>query len=129
MQTLANRTVSTIYGHTIVFEKGKPTFVPDDRKVIGECQAAGAVYCEATEAEAAAAAQAEVAKTTYTPEALQAKLFELFARMKELPDTFRENFTAMGRPNVRFVNAKLETDLSTKELEDYWLRFNNPVTE
>lgn len=59
----SSRTVPSLSGHTITFEAGKKTFVPDDALLLRDCRAAGAIELtpeiEASLAHSASAAAAD----------------------------------------------------------------------
>lgn len=116
-----NWTVPTSFGHTIIFEKDTPLYVPDDQRIIEQCLGAGATYIEA--APALPDQEAPPSPVTMTKDAVKAKCYELFKLMLDNSEDYRDNFTAFGRPNAKFVSSKLGFEVSAKEVEEHWISF------
>jgi hypothetical protein len=114
--------IRTTQGFTLEFEKDTPVMVPDNLKVMEACRAAGAIYVDPQEMEVVV--EREKAKPQYTPaspEERRKTILDLFREMKENQVQHRQNFTAVGRPNAKYVTSTLGFDVSVKEVETLWM--------
>lgn len=118
-----NWRVSTPYGHTIVFEKGEPRAIPDDPRVIEACRAAGAEYVDATQAPVLPDMASNGTPVALSNAQRKEKVFALFAEMSANQAAHRDNFTAFGRPNSKFVSAQAGFEVTAKQVEAFWTEF------
>jgi hypothetical protein len=119
-------TVRTKSGHTIKFKKDTPVYVPDDYRVIEACQAAGAMP---TSDSAPIERPDENTPTSNVPKTSTERLDRINAVLKEMAahqGEHRQNFTAYGRPNTKYVSQRVGVDVSAKEVESLWNQLVNP---
>jgi len=115
-----NWTVRSTRGHTLRFRKDEPINVPDDYKVIEECQRYGALYADPEAAPALPDEGAQVTNLPKTPNERRSRIEALMSEMKEFQEEHRNHFTAAGRPNAKYVQATLGFDVSAAEVEELW---------
>jgi hypothetical protein len=118
------RVVPTTSGHTIVFKKGEPVYVPQEPRVIEACLAVGAEFVETTDKVAKDEADAPPPPPVELSTMEQKeKLDALFAEMMANQEEHREHFTALGRPNAFWVSSQVGFTVTAKELEQHWVEF------
>jgi len=117
-----NFLLRTTKGHTIRFEKDKPTFVPPvcvpDAVAIGAVAVEGAVDVLPDEAPEPA---------ILTPDQRKAKIREAIETMVARNE--RNDFTASGLPDLRKMNPLLGFDISSKERDDAWMEYRAEQAE
>lgn len=106
-----DRTISGTKGHTIHFEKNKPTHVP--RSMWAEVQAAGAVPADEL--------PEEVKPVSRRPES-QAEVEEVvFAAFEQIVlGNQREDFAATGVPHAKALERILGFKMDNKERDALW---------
>jgi hypothetical protein len=115
-----NFTVRTTTGHTVRFKKDEVVLVPDNLKVVEECQKYGAMYASPQDAP-------DLPDDTPLPTTLPKSPLERRARIKVVlreiynnQEQFRSHFTAAGRPHLKFVQGRVGFDISASEVEELW---------
>ena len=126
MKMNRNWRVPTLFGHTVVFPKGEPVFVPDDQRVIEACLSAGAEYVDASQAPTLPDMNEGKAQVALSNTQRKETIFALFEVMSANQAEHRENFTAFGRPNAKFVSSKVGFEVTAKEVEEFWTEFRAP---
>ena len=123
MKMARNWVENTTRGHTVYFTKNEPVFVADDHLLIEQCLSAGAEYVDASEAPSLPdmddGKQVVALSNAQRKEALVA----LFKEMVANQAANRDNFTAFGRPNAKFVSSKVGFEITAKEVEEHWNAF------
>jgi hypothetical protein len=118
-----NFVLRTTKGHAILFEKGKPTSVPD--VCIEDAVAIGAVPENPKEGDVLG--EEKTAEPSLPPAERKAKVFEAFATMKLRKE--RSDFTASGIPNTKRLPSLLGFEITTRERDDYWREFKAQEAE
>jgi len=111
-----NYVLRTTKGHSIAFEKGKPTHVPpiciEDAVAIGAIPVDAAVNVLGDE-------KPEV--TPLTPDQRKAAIFAAFDTMSAREE--RIDFTASGVPNAKRIPALVGFEITPSERDTYWLEY------
>ena len=112
-----NYVLRTTKGHTITFEKGKPTNVPPI--IVQDAVGIGAIPVDQKDGDVLG----EEAKPqpSMPPEERKAKIFEAFGTMKMRNE--RNDFTASGVPDARRLQPLLGFELTSKERDTFWQEF------
>lgn len=113
---LRDRTVASVYGHTIEFKKGVPTHVPP--MLYAEVLAAGGVTKDEIPEEDASKI-VEPTEPHVRSEKVQAAIAALVERAK------REDFTANGAPHPKALSAELGWPIAAKERDVEWALFQS----
>jgi len=121
-----NWRVATPFGHTVKFKKGEPTWVPEDQRVLEACLAAGGEYVDSSQAPTLPDMEDGKVTAPLTNTQRKEKVFTLFRTMVANQAEHRENFTAFGRPNAKFVSSQVGFEVTAKEVEEFWVEFQAP---
>ena len=116
-----NYVLTTTKGHSVAFEKGKPTHVPPT--IYQEALAIGAIPPDGEEPQVE-----DVVKTDNAPgdPAERAPLI-LAAIEKLVAENARDNFTAAGSPTVDAVSKLVGFKVQSKEVASVWQAFHDKV--
>lgn len=111
-------TLNSLYGHSIHFEKDKPTYVPP------------ILHAAALSVGAQAASGADLIKEDEKPEGAPVDLVErdnaILAAIKVLVDrNDRDDFTAAGMPSVKALSTELGWKVQGNEVGAVWQRYND----
>ena len=111
-----NFVLRTTKGHTIKFEKGKPTHIPP--LCIPDAVAIGGVPVEG---EVNVLGDEEEIKPALTPTQRKEAMFKAFETMKGRNE--RLDFTASGLPNAKRIPALTGFEVTTRERDEFWMEF------
>ena len=116
-----NYVLTTTKGHSVAFEKGKPTHVPP--AIYQEALAIGAIPPDGEEPQVE-----DVVKTDNAPgdPAERAPLI-LAAIEKLVAENARDNFTAAGSPTVGAVSEAVGFKVQSKEIATVWQQYHDKV--
>jgi hypothetical protein len=114
-----DKVVATKVGHSIAFEKGKPTHVP--KEAWPEVQAAGAVPEDGEKVALAHAAKGPDAVVD-DPAERKARIFDAYEKLVE--KNKRENFTGTGTPTLPAIEGLTGFKVDVKERDALWTEFN-----
>jgi hypothetical protein len=104
-------------GHSYVFHPDKPAYVlPMDTEF---CYQNGASYLE-PEQEPKDGNIPRRGKDRLSASDIHEKLTILFESMADDPVRYRQNFTAAGRPNVRWAASTIDTEVSVDMVNKAW---------
>lgn len=117
------RTIASVFGHVIHFPKGEPTHVPPE--VYREVIAVGGVPEE------------ELDLDKPVPKDGKPEPVDPVAREKALFDAFevivlrnkRGEFTAGGQPHLKTLHRELGWDISDKERDLAWVKFQTTTRD
>jgi hypothetical protein len=109
--------VSTPYGFAYLFKPNVPVMV--DPQCVLMCQSMGAAFVNA-EDEQVLPGNVSGPRAVASPPQKHAMLLELFAKMIEDQVKYRDNFTAAGRPNLRWVQKELREEFGADQIETAW---------
>lgn len=114
-----NYVLTTTKGHSVAFEKGKPTHVPP--AIYQEALAIGAIPPDGEDPQVE-----DVVKTDNAPgdPAERAPLI-LAAIEKLVAENARENFTAAGSPTVDAVAKAVGFKVQSKEIATVWQQYHD----
>lgn len=113
-----DRTISSVFGHSIFFPKGVPTHVPP--AMHREVLAVGGL--PEGELDLDAPAPAPGVTEPVTPDAREAALFAAFKAMALRNK--REEFTAGGLPHLKALSKELGWEFTnSKERDQAWVKF------
>lgn len=113
--------VSSTRGHTVAFKKDAPIHVPEDAALIEQCCRYGAQY--AAGAQPVVIPLKDGKKGPTLPATIEDRtrvIGELLAEMRDNAAEHRENFTASGRPNAKFVSRSVGFEVPADEVERVW---------
>ena len=112
-----NHILRTLFGHTIKFEKGAPTNVP--QICVPDAIAIGAVPAEGIES----VDPEEVVVAQLTPAERKAAVFKAFDVMAKRGE--RMDFNASGLPNNKRIPALTGFEITTNERDAFWLDYKS----
>lgn len=103
--------VSSIKGHTVVFKKDQPTYVPDE--LVSEVMEKGGVPVDGKPK-----AEPEADNQPPEGEEREARIQEALVQIRDGDD--REAFTAAGKPSVKYVSEMVGFKVSSDETAPLW---------
>lgn len=111
-----DKTIASVYGHTIHFRKGEPTYVPPEmyREVI----AVGGVADEEVDLDAP---KGDGPQEPVLPAERKAAVFKAFEAL--VLRGKRDDFTAGGQPHPKALARELGWAIQNKERDLLWLDF------
>lgn len=116
-------TISSVFGHTIHFEKGEPTHVPPE--VYKEAVAAGCIPEDELDLDPPKADNQKFEPVD--PSEREKVVFEAFGKLATRGR--REDFTAGGQPHGKVLAQELGWTLNNKERDILWVKFQNLGSE
>lgn len=121
-----NRTVSSVFGHVIGFEKGVPTHVPPE--AIKEVIAAGGIpEDEVDPSELVDPKPAPAVVEPVDPREREKALFTAFEKLTL--ENKRGSFTAGGTPHMKALTAALGWEVPAAERDEAWAKFQKGSAE
>ena len=117
-----NYVLRTTKGHTIRFEKDRPTHVPP--LIVNDAVAIGAVPIDG---KVDVLGEEVIEQAPLTPAEREEAVMKAFRVMKERNE--RMDFTASGLPNTKKVIALTGFEITSRERDAYWQQFRTDQQE
>lgn len=114
-----DRTIASVFGHTIHFIKDEPTHVPPE--MYKEVLAAGGMPEKGVDLEPPKPTTQKFEPAD--PVEREKAIFEAFTKLVERGQ--REDFTAGGQPHGKALQTALGWSLNNKERDILWVKFQN----
>jgi hypothetical protein len=114
-----NHVLSSVFGHSIAFEKDKPVGVPT--VLVKQALSIGATLVEAEEKEEFLPEEPVRTKLVPQGDERETLVFDVFRRMEERNDPLE--YTAGGKPKFKVVSTEAGFRVDAQEVADLWQKY------